>query len=886
VTENNNGTSDLSKPQDPTADELGARYDAMIEALDGFVYICSHDHRIEYMDRNCTERYGSGKMGELCYQVIHKLEKRCQWCISDRVLQGEIIRHEEVSPLDGRWYRIVKAPVYHKDGSVSIMTIANDIDEQKQAQQLLHEQKDCSRMRMTLVADAVLISDKLEMIVEVNPQACVLTGYTNEELVGLHVMRFIYNDESRQVPFRNDLLMQGKVVRSECFFKRKDGTSVYIESNSKMLSDGYCQSILRDVTERKHSEEVLRRNEEKFSKVFKISPDSININRLVDGVYMDVNEGFTTITGYSEEDVIGQSSLPGSLGIWVHKEDREKLVTGLKATGEVIDFEAQFRKKDGTIITGIMSARIMEIMGEKCISSITRDITERKIQEDAIRQSEKQYRDLANSLPLGIFEADLTGVMTFVNFTGLKWFGYSQEEISAGIHVFQTISAKDRAAGRENIKHILAGEKTKPNEYLAVRKDGSTFSALIMSNPIIDKNGQVVGFRGTVVDMTERKQVESALLNTQKLEALGVLAGGIAHDFNNMLAGIFGYHDIAREWLKDGSTKEAVECLEKVGAVFSRAKALTHQLLTFSKGGTPVKKKISINAVLRDTVQFSLSGSSSKATFDISDNLWICEADEHQIGQVIDNIVINARQSMPLGGEICITARNIFENQSIIKQLPRGRYISVAINDCGIGIPQEIISRIFDPFFTTKQKGSGLGLATTYSIVKKHDGHIFVESTPGKGSTFTIYLPASLSEIVMETEIQNVIPKIARYSVLLMDDEDFIRDIGAIALEELGCDLVAVSNAAEAIDCFEKRQSEGKPFDLLILDLTIPGGKGGLQVLQVLLKTDPALKAIASSGYSDDPVMADPLKFGFKGKLAKPYLKVALQEIVRNTIDG
>jgi CheY-like chemotaxis protein len=258
----------------------------------------------------------------------------------------------------------------------------------------------------------------------------------------------------------------------------------------------------------------------------------------------------------------------------------------------------------------------------------------------------------------------------------------------------------------------------------------------------------------------------------------------------------------------------------------------------------------------------------------------------HQIGQVIDNVVINARQAMPLGGEILITARNVSENQNVPKPLSRGRYLAIAIKDCGIGIPQEIISRIFDPFFTTKQQGSGLGLATTYSIVKKHDGHIFVESTPGKGSTFTIYLPALPNEIVCESGVSIAIPKMTSCSILLMDDEEFIRDIGAIALEEIGCELVVVSNAAEAIDCFEKRQCEGKSFDLLILDLTIPGGMGGLQVLQELLTLDPALNAIASSGYSDDPVMADPLKFGFKAKLAKPYLKTALQEMVRSMVEG
>jgi PAS domain S-box-containing protein len=885
VTDNSNGSSDLSKVQTTKVNELGVQYQAIIDAFEGFIYICSHDQRIEFMNRKSIERHGSDIMGEPCYKIIHKLEKTCPWCEKNRVLCGETVRQEIVSPLDGRWYRIVNAPVYYKDGTVSILAIANDIDEYKQTQQLLRESKVCSKMRIDQVADAVMIFDKNERIVEVNAQLCVLMGYTNEELVGQQVLHLLSEDELSRAPLRYDLLKQGQVIRNEQYFKRKNGSLIFIESNSKMMPDGYFQSILRDATERKHAEEALRFSEEKFSKAFKISPDSINLNRLEDGVYLDVNEGFLAITGYTEEEVIGRSSLPGALGIWVNKEDRNKLVSGLKSNGEVIGLEAPFRKKDGTIIYGIMSARIMEIKGVKCLLSITRDITDKKIQDDALRQSEKQYRELANSLPLGIFEANLKGLMTFVNSTALEWFGYSHTQIDLGINVLQTIAPQYRVAGMENMKHILAGNKNKPNEYLAIRKDGSTFSVLIMTNSIVDKDGLVTGFRGIVVDMTEQKQVESALQNTQKLEALGVLAGGIAHDFNNLLAGIFGYLDIAREWLLDGSTAQAGECLEKAGSVFNRAKSLTQQLLTFSKGGAPVKKRISINTVLRDMVQFSLSGSSSKAVFDLSDNLWVCEADVHQMGQVIDNIIINARQAMPLGGEILITARNISENHTIPKPLPQGRYITIAIKDCGIGIPQEIISRIFDPFFTTKQQGSGLGLATTYSIVKKHGGHIFVESIIGKGSTFTIYLPALQNEMIAEAEVSNVIQKISNCTILLMDDEEFMRDIGAIALEELGCNLVTVANAEEAIGCFEKRQSEGKSFDLLILDLTIPGGMGGLQVLQELLQRDPTLKAIASSGYSDDPVMADPLKFGFKSKLAKPYLKTALQEIVRSMVD-
>jgi PAS domain S-box-containing protein len=886
MTDNRSSTSDLSKHRIPEKEDLSAQYQSIIDAFDGFIYICSDDNRIEFMNGQSIERYGREKIGQPCFAVIYKLEKRCPWCECERVLHGEKICQEIISPFDGRWYKIVNAPVYNKDGSVSVLTISNDIDEYKKLQSVLTGLNDRSEMRIELIADAAVISDGGGKIVGANSQACLLTGYRYEELIGMYFTHLVSDNEMASVLFRYDLLKEGQLVRRDRYFKRKDESLIFVESNTKMTPDGYFLSIVRDATERKYAEECLRLSEEKFSKAFKMSPDSINLNRLEDGVYLDVNDGFLAMTGYREDEVIGHSSLPGELGIWATKEDRDKLVAGLKATGEVIGLEAPFCKKDGTIVHGIMSARIMEIKGEKCLLSITRDVTEKKAQEDSLRQSEKQYRELANSLPLGIFEADIKGDLTFVNSTAMEWFGYSQAEIDSGINVTQTIAPQNRAAGLKNMRNILVGEKIKPNEYVAVRKNDSTFSVLITTNLIVDRSGEVIGFRGTILDMTERKRVEIALQNAQKLEALGALAGGIAHDFNNLLAGIFGYLDIAREWLKEGSTAEAVECLQKAGSVFNRAKALTQQLLTFSKGGMPVKKKISLNLILRDFVRFSLSGSNSKANFDIRDNLWICEADEHQIGQVIDNVIINAWQAMPLGGEIFITARNISESEHVPEPLHQGRYISIAIKDTGIGIAQEHITRIFDPFFTTKQQGSGLGLATTYSIVKKHGGHIFVESIPGKGSTFTIYLPASKDELEVETGISVAVPKILNCSILLMDDEEFIRDIATVALSKYVSDLVTVPNATEAIACYKKREEEGKLFDLLILDLTIPGGTGGLQVLNELQRRNPALKAIASSGYSDDPVMADPIKYGFKAKLAKPYLKSELQALVSKVMEN
>jgi PAS domain S-box-containing protein len=758
------------------------------------------------------------------------------------------------------------------------LPIIIDITDKMNAEEQAIENETRFKMVFELAADTVIIADPQGKILNANERSTELTGYSIQELAGKDLSHLFSKEEMDKNPLRFDMLYQGCIEQTNRILKRKDGNSLLIEMTSRMMPDKSSQTIMRDITEREKAHSALKFSEEKFSKVFNLSPDSININRLSDGVYLDINNGFVAMSGFSREEVLGKSSLPGNLGIWVNKRDRETLVEGLKKHGEVIDLEAPFRRKDGSIIYGMMSAKIMEINGEACILSITRDITERKMQIDALSESEKRFRELANSLPLGIYESDLSGQIIFVNDTALEWFQYTPGDIKKGLNILQTVSPQDRAKGIESMQRVLLDQNPKPVEYNAIRKDGTQFPVLIISRPIRNEDGTPEGYRGTVVDITERQKIELALQNTQKLESLGVLAGGIAHDFNNLLAGIFGYVDLARNKLDQLS--EERNFLDGAISVFSRAKALTHQLLTFAKGGTPVKTSIAIPSILEETVYFSLSGSNIKAKFDIPENIWSCNADMHQISQVIDNVIINARQAMPLGGEILITASNEVIPATSALPLTKGNYIKITIKDSGIGIPKEILPRIFDPFFTTKQQGSGLGLTTSFSIVKKHNGHIFAESEQSQGTTFTIYLPAEMSNISRHSsEGLNTI-NVLNKRILFMDDEEFICDIATFALNEVGCSAVIANDGYTAINLYMKALSENQPFDAVIFDLTIPGSIGGSEVLTELRKLDPAIIAIASSGYSDDPVMANPEHFGFKSKLVKPYLKHDLQIII------
>jgi CheY-like chemotaxis protein len=364
----------------------------------------------------------------------------------------------------------------------------------------------------------------------------------------------------------------------------------------------------------------------------------------------------------------------------------------------------------------------------------------------------------------------------------------------------------------------------------------------------------------------ERLKIEQHLRQAQKLESLGVLAGGIAHDFNNLMSGIFGYINLAQATAID---TQRVEYLSKAMASIDRARGLTRQLLTFAKGGAPERKTEPLGPVLLETAPFALSGSNVTCICRIPDDLWPVAFDRNQITQVIDNIVINAQQAMPMGGTIEIIAQNILLGEKEFATLPGGRYVKISVRDQGIGIPHDLLPRIFDPFFTTKAKGHGLGLATCYSIVKQHDGFIDVDSEPGKGTVFHLYFPASSEPAAIG--FQRPVPRFKGSGcILVMDDEKTTREAVAEMIQTLGFSVVQASNGSEALQQFRAGLEQGKPFTAVLADLTVPGGMGGVAMAGDLRKTDVETPVFVTSGYADDPAMARPEAYGFTASLRKP----------------
>jgi two-component system cell cycle sensor histidine kinase/response regulator CckA len=382
-------------------------------------------------------------------------------------------------------------------------------------------------------------------------------------------------------------------------------------------------------------------------------------------------------------------------------------------------------------------------------------------------------------------------------------------------------------------------------------------------------------------EISGRQQLEEELIKARKLESLGVLAGGIAHDFNNLLTAILGNVSLAK-MLADPHEK-IVAFLTKAESACQQATTLTQQLLTFAKGGAPVRQTASIMDLITESTDFALRGSNVRCVFSFADDLWSVEVDQGQGHQVLHNVLINADQAMPHGGIIHMRAENLSVDADCPLPLRQGRYIKISVSDQGCGILAEHLPNIFDPYFTTKERGSGLGLATAYAVVTKHEGYIRVESEVGVGTTFSIYLPASYG--VCSTEQDGAARLLSgQGKILVMDDDNMVRELVSNMLTSLGYEVEEACDGAEAIALYQSAQEAGQPFTAVILDVTIPGAMGGKDAIATLRVIDPQVKAIVSSGYSDDPVMANFRQYGFSGVVAKPYTVQGLSDVLQRVM--
>lgn len=638
------------------------------------------------------------------------------------------------------------------------------------------------------------------------------------------------------------------------------------------------EEIQNENRQRKEIEAALRASEENFRSLAENAFDGILIND-IDGNYIYANHNAAEITGYPVSVLLNLS-----IKDLTPTEQIDDVLTASRKRirGESVHhfFESSLQRKDGTIIPIEVVASKTFWHGHPADLVFIRDISLRKQMEQALQNSEMNFRQIVERSNDAIY-VQQDDRFVLVNPALVKLMEYNREELlSADFDFIDFVEASDQAKIRaryESREHKI--RISKRCEFRARTKSGRTLDVEVSASKIIWNNRPAS--LGIMRDLTRYKRMQEEAFKIEKLDSIGVLAGGIAHDFNNILSVLLGNVQLIK--LKIGKGEDLVKYLTRIEETISRATGLTQQLLTFSKGGEPVVEVASMAELVREVVPFILTGSNVKSEFLIEKGLYPVEMDVNQISQVLTNIVINAKQAMPNGGKLTVEANNvIIETGDLAGGLEPGEYVKVAVTDQGIGIPAKIIDKIFDPFFSTKSSGSGLGLATCYSIIQKHGGHITVSSQPGEGTTFTIYLPGTKKRLKKAQKVTQKQKFQGR--VLLMDDEESVRDFMSSILENLGFNVDAVADGEQAVNQYRKALQDGSAYDLVILDLTIPGSKGGKEVLKDLRTIQPDLVALAYSGYADDPVISRPTEYGFKAAFSKPFSMDTLINILSAVI--
>jgi two-component system, cell cycle sensor histidine kinase and response regulator CckA len=642
--------------------------------------------------------------------------------------------------------------------------------------------------------------------------------------------------------------------------------------------------IHTDITEPLRVENALRESEVFIKTVMDNLPIGIAVNSVDPTVsFQYMNDNFTKFFRTTREALSSPDAFWDS--VYEDPEFREEIrrrVLDDCASGDPerlhwVDVPITRRGEETTYV----EVRNTPLPGQRLTVSTVWDVTGFKLAEESRRESESNLRMLLDSMPAGVWWFDEDGRLEYLNRCFVDQFGFTLEDIQTlddwYLHAYPDPEYRESyiATRSAAIAAALdAGTAVQPREAKIRCKDGTLRHTIINTQFTLGRTIEIF------TDITQREHYHEQIQKMDKLESLGVLAGGIAHDFNNILTGIIGNISFARTLL-DESHKSAPVLLNAEKAA-SRAADLAHQLLTFAKGGQPIKKVVTVRHLLEESVSLVLRGSNVSSNIELPDDLPAIEVDEGQISQVINNLIINASQAMPGGGTITIEGEKVTVDAANAMSLLQGDYLRLTLADTGCGMSEEVQKKIFDPYFTTKVGGSGLGLASVHSIVVKHGGYIEVRSVIGKGTTFELLLPASEKKLSCDDTGKDAVVLDAqhKFSVLVMDDEELIRELVSLMLDSLGYLVRSCANGEEAIALYKAAKACGASYEAVIMDLTIPGAMGGKEAAGHILAIDPHARLIVSSGYSTDPVMAEFANFGFCATLLKPYTMAEISRTI------
>jgi PAS domain S-box-containing protein len=571
--------------------------------------------------------------------------------------------------------------------------------------------------------------------------------------------------------------------------------------------------------------------------------------------------------------------LPGKSGVDLCRELRarpngdEMYILLVTARGDAEDLEQALAAGANDYLTKPLDTRGLSVRLSVAETHI-RELQERNQNRIALQESARRMSDILEKTSDGFFAVDRDWNFTYVNAEAARLLERNRDAI-LGKSLWTTFPLICGSVFEKNFRQVMKTEAAM--EFEALKSDGKSWFEV---HAYASGGGISVFFR----DITERKRAEDERLTTSKLESLGTLAGGIAHDLNNILTVISGNIGLAQLDAPSHSGN-LLSFLAKAGQAAQHAARLSSQLLTFSKGGAPLKKISSVADLLQHAAEFSLHGSKLRAAIEIEDHLGKADIDAGQIEQVVNALMFNAREAMPNGGCVRVSAENVQIDEKSILQLEAGRYIRIAVSDHGPGIAPEIAGKIFDPYFTTKSSSSGLGLAIGYSIIRKHGGLLHLEKTGPEGSTFAFYLPAARGKVVSDPLQSN--DRSFHYQqqrILVMDDESAIRELTAQLLGTMGYEVTAVPDGSEAVRIYERAARKGEHFRVVILDATVRGGLGGVETIERLRNIDPQVNAIICSGYSDEAALSEFLSYGFRGALPKPFTRRELADALQKAL--
>ncbi|MDD5223664.1 MAG: PAS domain S-box protein [bacterium] len=891
--------------------ESAERFENIFDSAGDGIMVADIEKKTFLMGNNAICRmlgYSPEEIHNLGVMDIHP-EKDIPYVIAqfEKQAKGEIVsaRDLPVKRKDGTvLYADINSTIVTSAGKKYLMGFFHDNTERKQAEEELRTTRDYLEKLLAYSNAPVIVWDPARKITRFNRAFERMTGYAVGEVIGRD-LEMLFPAESKESSLLEiDRTATGKFWETvEIPIQRKTGEVRWVLWNSANVYGEDGKTLLstiaqgQDITERKNTEEALRRSEESFRLITENASDFINIiNRKGIMLYASPSH---QLLGYDLKEIVGKPVLD-----FVSAVDKEKINSLLQLLIQVEKEDLDRMLKEGNsdrYIYGVddKSGNIHYLesttnivpnneTGDFNILFVSRDVTDRKKAEEALHRSEERLRLISENTSDFITIINETGEFTYAS-SSYKRLGFKPDEL-IGNNSLDFIHPEDR----DKILPAIMKFIFSPDEELARLKHGKNPERLIYR--IIDKYGEIRqlettadliekpdGFNILLIsrDITEKKKMEEELLKNEKLQSLAVLSGGIAHDFNNLLAAILGNVSVALN--TTDSQSEMHELLKDVETASHRASGLVQQLLTFSRGGTPIKKQMAIGQLIKVDVQMALSGSRVECEYILPENLWPVEVDAGQLGQVVSNLVINAVQAMPEGGKIGVRAKNVRVGKEFGDNLSEGEYVKISFRDSGKGITPENLSKIFDPFFTTRPESSGLGLSAVYSIIKRHEGHITVDSTPGRGATFSVYLPAR-----RENGREEAKPMLEKTNgtkrVLVMDDELMVQKVTGRMLKQIGYEVEFAKDGQEAIEIYQKAGESSHPFAAVIMDLTIPGGMGGKIAVQKLIEIDPQVKVIVSSGYSNDPIMSDPRKYGFRGVIAKPYRFEEMAEVIKQVI--